>query len=60
MLYHLLWPLYDRTGFSLFNLFGYVTFRAAGGMATALFLSLVLGPSMIRWRRRLRVGQVVR
>ena len=60
MLYHLLWPLYDRTGFILFNLFGYVTFRAAGGMATALFLSLVLGPSMIRWLRRLRVGQVVR
>ena len=42
MLYHLLWPLYDRTGFILFNLFGYVTFRAAGGMATALFISLAL------------------
>lgn len=60
MLYHLLWPLYERTGFILFNLFGYVTFRAAGSMATALFISLALGPRVIRWLRRLRVGQVVR
>src|SRR5690606_16384862 len=60
MLYHLLWPLYEQTRFILFNLFGYVTFRAAGGMATALFISLALGPRVIRWLRRLRVGQVVR
>src|SRR5690606_10991773 len=60
MLYHLLWPLYEQTGFILFNLFGYVTFRAAGSMATALFISLAFGPGVIRWLRRLRVGQVVR
>jgi phospho-N-acetylmuramoyl-pentapeptide-transferase len=60
MLYHLFAPLYDRTGFILFNLFNYITFRAAAGMGTALFISLALGPRVIRWLRRLRVGQVVR
>lgn len=58
MLYHLLEPYFDR--FILFNLFRYITFRAAGGMATALFLSFLIGPAVIRWLRRLRVGQVVR
>jgi phospho-N-acetylmuramoyl-pentapeptide-transferase len=29
-------------------------------MATGLFISLVLGPPVIRWLRKLRVGQVVR
>jgi phospho-N-acetylmuramoyl-pentapeptide-transferase len=60
MLYHVFAPLYDRTGFILFNLFNYITFRAAAGMGTALFISLALGPRVIRWLRRLRVGQVVR
>jgi phospho-N-acetylmuramoyl-pentapeptide-transferase len=58
MLYHLFEPLFDE--FILFNLFRYITFRAAAGMATALFFSLVLGPPVIRWLTRLRVGQVVR
>src|SRR5690606_32574558 len=53
-------PLYDRTGFIFFNLFGYITFRAAAGMATALFVSFVVGPRVIAWLRHLRVGQVVR
>jgi phospho-N-acetylmuramoyl-pentapeptide-transferase len=54
----LLTPLADRHIF--FNLFRYITFRAAGGMATALLLSFVLGPPIIRWLRTLRFGQVVR
>ena len=58
MLYHLLVPLADE--YIIFNLFRYITFRAAGGMATALILSFALGPSVIRWLRLLRVGQVVR
>jgi phospho-N-acetylmuramoyl-pentapeptide-transferase len=58
MLYHLFEPLFDEHIF--FNLFRYITFRAAAGMATALFLSLVLGPPVIRWLTKLRVGQVVR
>ncbi len=58
MLYHFLVPLADTH--IVFNLFRYITFRAAGGMATALILSFVLGPWIIRWLRTLRVGQVVR
>lgn len=58
MLYHLLAPLAGHHIF--FNLFRYITFRAAGAMVTALVISFVLGPAVIRWLRRLRVGQVVR
>jgi phospho-N-acetylmuramoyl-pentapeptide-transferase len=58
MLYHLLYPLADRFGF--LNLFRYVTFRAAGGMATAIIITFLIGPPIIRWLRVLRFGQVVR
>jgi phospho-N-acetylmuramoyl-pentapeptide-transferase len=58
MLYYLAEPLFDD--FILFNLFNYITVRAGGGMATALFLSFLFGPRVIRWLRRLRVGQVIR
>jgi phospho-N-acetylmuramoyl-pentapeptide-transferase len=54
----LLTPLADRH--IVFNLFRYITFRAAGGMATALILTFVLGPPIIAWLGRLRFGQVVR
>ncbi|UCC26539.1 MAG: phospho-N-acetylmuramoyl-pentapeptide-transferase [Gemmatimonadales bacterium] len=43
-----------------FNLFQYVTVRAAGGLVTALLLAFALGPATIRWLTRLKVGQVVR
>jgi phospho-N-acetylmuramoyl-pentapeptide-transferase len=55
---HLLPPLAERH--IAFNLFSYITFRAAGGMATAIVISFLMGPPMIRYLRRLRVGQVVR
>ncbi|MEX0907311.1 MAG: phospho-N-acetylmuramoyl-pentapeptide-transferase [Gemmatimonadota bacterium] len=58
MLYHLLEPLFDE--YIFFNLFRYITFRAAAGMGTALFICLGFGPRMIRWLRLLRVGQIVR
>ncbi len=58
MLYHLLAPLAEHHIF--FNLFRYITFRAAGAMATALLLSFAMGPAVIRWLQELRVGQVVR
>jgi phospho-N-acetylmuramoyl-pentapeptide-transferase len=58
VLYHLLSPLAGHHIF--FNLFRYITFRAAGAMVTALVLSFVLGPAVIRWLRKLRGGQVVR
>ena len=50
MLYHLLTPLADR--FQPFNLFNYITFRAGGAVMTALLISFVLGPRLIRWMRR--------
>jgi phospho-N-acetylmuramoyl-pentapeptide-transferase len=58
MLYRLLAPLADTH--IIFNLFNYITFRVVGGMVTAIVLSFALGPGIIRWLRRLRVGQVVR
>jgi phospho-N-acetylmuramoyl-pentapeptide-transferase len=58
MLYYLLEPFFDD--FILFNLISYITVRAGAGMATSLFLSFLFGPRVIRWLRKLRVGQVVR
>ena len=50
MLYHLLTPLADQ--FQLFNVFRYLTFRTGGAVMTALLISFLLGPSLIRWMRR--------
>jgi len=58
MLYHLLYPL-TKT-FGGFNVFKYITFPSAGAVITALLVSFLLGPGMIRWLRRLKVGQQVR
>lgn len=58
MLYHLLVPFADEH--IVFNLFRYITFRAAMAMATSVVLCFVFGPPIIRWLRRLRVRQVVR
>ena len=58
MLYHLLYPL--AAEYSVFNLFKYITFRAAGGMATAIIITFLIGGPIIRWLRVLRFGQVVR
>lgn len=58
MLYHLLAPLAKQH--ILFNLFNYITFRAAGATVTALLLAFVVGPRIIRFLRDRRVGQVIR
>jgi phospho-N-acetylmuramoyl-pentapeptide-transferase len=58
MLYHLLYPL-SKT-FSAFNVFRYLTFRSAGAVITALVVSFLLGPGIIRRLRALKVGQQVR
>jgi phospho-N-acetylmuramoyl-pentapeptide-transferase len=42
------------------RLLQYVTFRALAGAATAFIFSLVLGPPMIAWLRRVNIGQQVR
>jgi phospho-N-acetylmuramoyl-pentapeptide-transferase len=42
---------------SALRLFGYITVRSAGAAVTALFLSLFLGPRVIRWLKQLKFGQ---
>ena len=46
--------------FSAFNVFQYLTFRAVLSVVTALFISLLLGPAMIRKLGSHQIGQVVR
>jgi phospho-N-acetylmuramoyl-pentapeptide-transferase len=58
MLYHLLYPL-SKTFFG-FNVFRYLTFRSAGAVITALLVSFILGPWIIRRLRLLKFGQQVR
>jgi phospho-N-acetylmuramoyl-pentapeptide-transferase len=49
-----------HTEFHLFNLFRYITFRTAYASLTALFLSLVLGPWLVRKLKEFQVGQFIR
>jgi phospho-N-acetylmuramoyl-pentapeptide-transferase len=58
MLYHLLYPLKDYI--SQLNVFRYITFRASWGMTTAILISFLLGPWVIRRLKELRVGQPIR
>ncbi len=58
MLYHLLYPLH--TTFSVFNVTRYITFRTAAASLTALALSLLMGPWLIRTLREFQIGQVIR
>ena len=58
MLYALLAPLGDT--FIGFNVFRYLTFRTGLAIATAFFISLVLGPWMISKLRALQVRQSIR
>ncbi len=43
-----------------FNVFGYITLRAVLATMTALFISFVVGPRMIAWLSRMKIGQSVR
>ncbi|MDX2261583.1 MAG: phospho-N-acetylmuramoyl-pentapeptide-transferase [Gemmatimonadales bacterium] len=56
MLYHL---LAGKSGL-LFNLFTYISFRAALAMVMALGIAFVLGPIIIAKLHALKVGQVIR
>jgi phospho-N-acetylmuramoyl-pentapeptide-transferase len=58
MFYHWLAPL-GKTHI-IFNLFNYISFRAAGATVTALLLAFLVGPPVIRRLRARKVGQVVR
>ncbi len=54
MLYNLLSPFADQ--FLAFNLFRYITFRTGGAIITALILSFLLGPMVIKWLRATQNG----
>jgi len=59
MLYNLLTPLAEHHGF--FNLFNYLTFRSGGAIFTALIISFLIGPAIIRWLRSKQAeGQPIR
>ena len=58
MFFHLLYSL--RGSFSAFNVFGYITFRTAMATLTALLVSLLLGPGLIRRLRQFQIGQEIR
>src|SRR5512141_1070082 len=58
MLNWLLYPL--AKSIPAFNVFRYITFRAAMSAVTALLLALLLGPPMIQMLRRRLIGQAIR
>jgi phospho-N-acetylmuramoyl-pentapeptide-transferase len=58
MLYYLLYSLHQIIG--ALNVTRYITFRTAAATFTALFISLVLGPWLIRKLREFQIGQVIR
>ena len=57
MLYHLLYPLRDLI--FAFNVFRYITFRAAMAALTAFVLSLIFGPLLINKLKALKVGEKI-
>jgi len=59
MLYYLLYELL-QPHFSPLNVFRYITVRTALASLTALFLSLVLGPWVVRKLREMQIGQYIR
>jgi phospho-N-acetylmuramoyl-pentapeptide-transferase len=61
MLYYLLYELpWLRTQFSVLNVVRYITVRTAAATITALAISLLLGPWLIRKLREFQIGQIIR
>ncbi len=58
MLYSLLYSLHDW--FSPFNVFRYITFRSALAVLTAMLITFILGPKVIKRLGRFSVTQQVR
>jgi len=58
VLYHLLYPLHEL--FSFLNVFRYITFRTICSILTALLISFVIGPWLIKKLRAFQIQQVVR
>jgi phospho-N-acetylmuramoyl-pentapeptide-transferase len=61
MLYFLLYEVpWLRTQFSVLNVVRYITVRTAAATITALAISLLLGPWLIRKLREFQIGQIIR
>jgi phospho-N-acetylmuramoyl-pentapeptide-transferase len=58
MLFHL--AQYLQEFYSGFNVFNYLTLRAILGVLTALLISFIIGPGMIRKLSQYNIGQTVR
>src|SRR4030043_171699 len=58
MLYHLFYPLHMI--FSFFNVFRYITFRTIYAILTALLISFIIGPWLIKKLRVFQIQQVGR
>ena len=58
MIYHLLFPLHEA--YSFFNVFRYITFRTAYAILTALIISFIFGPWIIRKLREKQIGERIR
>lgn len=58
MLYHLLYPLH--TEFSVLYVFRFITFRTIYAAITALVISFIIGPWLIRTLTQLQLGQQIR
>jgi phospho-N-acetylmuramoyl-pentapeptide-transferase len=58
MFYHLFYPLHET--YSVLNVFRYLTFRTAYAAMTALLISIIVGPYVIRLLQRRQIGQMIR
>ena len=58
MFYQLLYPLHEF--FFGFNVFKYISFRAVGAAITALIISFLIGPMIIRTLQSRQIGAVIR
>ena len=58
MIYHILYAFHDE--FSVLNVVRYITFRTAYASLTALLISMLLGPWLIRKLKAFQIGQYIR
>ena len=58
MLYKILYNFHDI--FSPFNVFRYITFRTTLAVITGMVISLIIGPGIIRWLKKVSVTQQIR
>jgi len=57
MLYHLLYPL--RDAFFGFNLFYYISFRSASAAVTALLITFLVGPRILRFLQKMSLTEEI-